>query len=245
MTKRVQILCASMGLAFVVVLFAGLLVAHMLPPFSPDSSALETANWYRDHTNGIRFGMILMMFGAVMTAPFTAVIAAHIKQIEGDFTPLTYTFLALGAANIVAIFFPVFLFSAAAFRPERDPELLHLVNDMAWIPFIMNAPPAVFMSLVLGIAILADKRPVPAFPRWSAYANFWIAFLFLPACLLTFFKTGPFAWNGVLSFWLAAVVFGGWFVLMSVLLLRAAGRPVDGSVDSASHNSPAAVGVAG
>jgi hypothetical protein len=224
MSKPVQIVCAWMGIAFTVVLFAGLLAADMLPPFPADSTATETAAWYREHTNGIRFGMILMMFGSCMTAPFIASIASHVKQIEGEYSPLTYTILACGAANIVAIFFPVFLFSAAAFRPERDPELLHLVNDMAWIPFIMNAPPAIFISLAVGVAILSDKRPVPSFPRWSGYANFWVAFLFLPACLLTFFKTGPFAWNGVLSFWLAAVVFGGWFLMMAVLLLRAAGR---------------------
>jgi hypothetical protein len=51
--------------------------------------------------------------------------------------------------------------------------------------------------------------------------NFWMALLFLPAGLMVFFKTGPFAWNGLLSFWLPLVAFGIWFNVMIYALLRA------------------------
>lgn len=210
-----------MGFAFVVVLFGGIIVAHMLPPFSPDASAEEVQRWYQEHTGDIRFGMVLMMFGALMTAPWGALLAAHIKRIEGEFSPLTYTYLAATAAGCVAIFMPVMIFSAAAFRPERSAEITQTLNDMAWIPFIMNGPPAITQACVFGAAVLMDKRVRPAFPRWSGYYSFWVAFGFLPACILLYFKSGPFAWNGVLSFWLAATVFGTWFIVMSILMLRA------------------------
>ncbi|HSV37524.1 MAG TPA: hypothetical protein VLI04_02085 [Nocardioidaceae bacterium] len=221
MARKVQIVCASMGFAFVVVLFGGIIVADMLPPFSPSAGAEEVAAWYQENTNGIRFGMVLMMFGALMTAPWGALLAAHIKKVEGEFTPLTYTFLAATAAGCVAIFMPVMIFSAAAFRPERSAEITQTLNDMAWIPFIMNGPPAITQAIVLGAAILMDKRARPAFPRWAGYYNFWVGFGFLPACILLYFKSGPFAWDGVLSFWLAATVFGTWFITMSILMLRA------------------------
>src|SRR5688572_19668515 len=103
LSKKVQITCAWMGILFTVVLFTALIAANMLPPFAADATAEETAAWYREHTNGIRFGMILIMFGAMMTAPVIAAIASHVKQIEGEFTPLTYTILLGGAANVVAI----------------------------------------------------------------------------------------------------------------------------------------------
>ncbi|MGW3953030.1 hypothetical protein ACWEKM_19415 [Streptomyces sp. NPDC004752] len=90
----------------------------------------------------------------------------------------------------------------------------------------MNAFPAIGQATVVGVAILADKRPTPLLPRWSAYLSFWMAFLFLPSMLLTFFKTGPgpFAWNGILSFWVAAGAFGAWFLAMTYLMVRAASR---------------------
>jgi hypothetical protein len=42
--------------------------------------------------------------------------------------------------------------------------------------------------------------------------------LLFPAVLIPFFKTGPFAWQGALEFWLAAGVFFGWIVVMTVVV---------------------------
>jgi hypothetical protein len=43
----------------------------------------------------------------------------------------------------------------------------------------------------------------------------------VPACLLTFFKTGPFAWNGLLAFWVPATVFGLWFWVVGFAVIKA------------------------
>jgi hypothetical protein len=39
--------------------------------------------------------------------------------------------------------------------------------------------------------------------------------------MIGFFKTGPFAYNGFLSFWFAVAVFFGWMITMTVMTLRA------------------------
>lgn len=223
MSREVQAACASCGFLLVVLLFGGLLAAHWIPPVAPSETAEEIARRYAEHANGIRFGVVLMLFGAGCTVPLGALVAAHIKQIEGPFSPLTYTQIVGAAGGLVAISIPVLIFGAAAFRPGRDPQLLLLLNDLGWVPFIMNGPPAILQAVSFGVAVLKDARAQAPFPRWLGYFNFWAAFCFLPAFLLLFFKIGPFAWNGLLSFWLAAALFGGWFLVMSVMLLRAAG----------------------
>ena len=57
-------------------------------------------------------------------------------------------------------------------------------------------------------------------PRWLAYFNLWVAFLFVPGGLILFFKTGPFAWNGVFTFWLPLSIFSLWFIVMFVALRK-------------------------
>jgi len=51
------------------------------------------------------------------------------------------------------------------------------------------------------------------------------AVLFCPGSLLYFFKDGPFAWNGALSWWLVVVVFCAWFVIMFFALRSAIHQP--------------------
>lgn len=224
MSRKVQIACASSGFLLVVLLFGGLLAAHWIPPVSPNETADQIAARYAAHANGIRLGAVLMLFGAGFTVPLGALIAAHIKKIEGAFSPLAYIQIIGAAGGLVAISIPVMIFGVAAFRPDRDPHLIQLLSDLGWVPFIMNGPPAILQAVSFGVAILQDRREKPAFPRWLGYFNFWAAFCFLPAFLLLFFKTGPFAWNGLLSFWLAAALFGGWFLIVPIMLLRAVPR---------------------
>ena len=61
----------------------------------------------------------------------------------------------------------------------------------------------------------------PVFPRWFGYLNVWVGFLLVPANMIIFFKTGPFAWTGVIGFWLPAAVFGAWYLVVTYVLLKA------------------------
>jgi hypothetical protein len=67
----------------------------------------------------------------------------------------------------------------------------------------------------------ADKREKPIFPRWFGYFNFWIGIMFIPGELIWFFKTGPFAWNGLVSFWFVVAAFSVWMVLMTYYTAKA------------------------
>ena len=68
---------------------------------------------------------------------------------------------------------------------------------------------------------MADCGKQPVFPRWVGYFNFWVGLLFVPGGMITFFKSGPFAWNGIIAFWIPASVFGTWFLVMTPMLLKA------------------------
>ena len=78
---------------------------------------------------------------------------------------------------------------------------------------------------VTGIIILLDKRDAPILPRWVGYVSIWVGLLSLPGVLIPFFKSGPFAWNGILAFWLPAILFGIMLNILTWAMLRAAKHP--------------------
>ena len=75
--------------------------------------------------------------------------------------------------------------------------------------------------IVIAVASFLDKSPEPVFPRWFGYANIWLVILLLPGQMIFFFKTGPLAWNGLIAFYLAFLVFAMWFPVAFYLLRKA------------------------
>ncbi len=156
-----------------------------------------------------------------LTGVFAAAICTQMKRVEGTYSPLAYVELGMGMLGVLLFILPTFVMQALAFRPEdTDPELMLMVNDIAWIPFIGVFMPAVVQNIAIGLCAFKDTEE-KVMPRWLGYFNFWVALLFVPAALLYFFKTGPFAWDGVFVFWLPLSVFSLWFGVMFVVLRKA------------------------
>ena len=165
------------------------------------------------------------MISSALIIPFGAVIAIQMKRIEGDAAPvLSVVELMAATVTSVIILVTTVMWTAAAFRPERAAEIILAYNDFAWILLLMTFSPFLVQFTAIGFAILSDRRDPPLLPRWAGYFNFWLAVLAAPGGLITFFKTGPFAWNGLLAFWVPIVVFVAWFFVMTPLLILAIRR---------------------
>jgi hypothetical protein len=98
---------------------------------------------------------------------------------------------------------------------------MQTLNDLAWLPFTGVIYTIVVQALVIGIAVLMDKREKPVFPRWFGYLSIWCALLFCPAGLDVFFHSGPLAWNGLVAWWVLLVAFFVWLTTLSIVLLAA------------------------
>lgn len=223
MSRRVLLGCAWCGPIFALVFFAGMLLAGLLPPPGPSDTTSEVADFWRDNPDLTRLGLLMMLIAGGLTAPWGALIAVMLKRIEGPESPMTYIQIIGAAAGVLAILIPTMIFMVAAFRPDRNPDLTQTLNDLAWVPFVVNFPPALLQCFSISVAVFSRPEN-DVFPRWIAYYNLWTAFLFLPGGLIIFFKTGAFAWNGLMAFWVVAVLFGAWFIVMSVVMMRAVKR---------------------
>jgi hypothetical protein len=223
MNRRNQLICAWSGLLILLGFGVGILLAGFLPPPRADDSLQQVAQLYSDRTNRLRAGLVLMMLGGAFFAPFSAAISRQLKRIEGPAGPLAYTQLAAGAANVVVVTIGVMVMSAASFRPERNPEITQAINDLGFLLFLLYVSPLMVQTLAIGLAIVGGGDQT-VFPRWVGYLNLWAAIASIPAVLLPFFKSGPFAWHGIFEFWLAATIFFTWILTMTIATIRAINR---------------------
>ncbi len=225
MDTKLQRLSAWSALAFLGVFFIGwAILGGYLPPPSPLASADEIAAFYGKNSNVLKAGLVIVQFSAIFYFPWIAVLSARLKSIPGVSPVCIYTQLIGGLIGIFAIMLPYFFWVAAAFRPERDPALLLLLNDLGWLIFSMTFAPFVAQNLAVAFAIFSDTRAQPLFPRWVAYATLWVAFTFLPAGFILFFKSGPFAWTGLIGFWIPLSAFSVWTLGMMALILKSLPR---------------------
>lgn len=214
--------CNWSGAVFVLLWAFGFLAfAHVVPPPSPDASATQIAQFYQANTTGIRFGILLTLFVSPFYASWSAAIAAQMKRMSGVHPVLADLQLVLGGLTVLVFMIPALFLEAAAFRPDRSPELIQALNDIPWLMFIGMGATAILQPAVIAVAIFQDKSETGVFPRWAGYLNVWTVLLFLPGPLCVFFKTGVLAWDGLFPWWIPFVVFFLWMVVMIFVVRQA------------------------
>ena len=76
----------------------------------------------------------------------------------------------------------------------------------------------------LAVAIYLDQQERPRVRRWVGHFNLVVAVSLVPAGFAGLTLSGPFAWNGFLSFWVKNVAIALWLIVMAVVLGQAIGR---------------------
>jgi hypothetical protein len=237
MTQGIQKTMAISGAVFVLLLFPAIIMTGLLPPISPMRNANEIAHFWSTNTGLKRLGLVLLLAASGLQAPFGALLAIRIRQMDpGRYSPLAYTQLVATGLAVVAIIMPTFAFAAASYRPERDPQITQALNDLGWLPFVMNWPAATIQCLAIGFAVFGAAHEI--WPRWLGYFNVWCGFIFAAGGLVVLFKDGVFAWNGLLAFWMVAVFFGLWFLIMAWQLWVSIAAPEGNSVASGPESEP-------
>jgi len=245
---RVQLFCAWSGVAAVLlylIFFWG--VAGFIPPTDPTDTPGQLVSFYAHNRTDIRIGQIGGMIAATLFFPFFALVSMRIAKAEGDRVPLLAA-IQFGAATLLLVFFAVcgMLWIAASFRPELDGSTVRALHDTGWLMFVMVFPGYSLQMICMAIAGFIDKSPTPTWPRWAAYLNLWVAFSGMGGGLAVFFKQGPFAWNGLIGFYLPIAVFAVWVGITTWLLVSAVKR--DAAAEEAAGGAvrrPEPVGVGG
>lgn len=192
---------------------------------APTLDATQVLALYTRHNLQFRFGVVVMCLASCFFLPWTAVICAQMTRLEKGF-PIWAVLAGLAGTLGTWLFaFPPILWGVAAFMVERNPEITLFMHQFAFICFV--APANFFLLQTVPIAVVAlspsNTRPDSAFPRWLGWLTLWTGVLGSSGIMAFVFNTGPFAWNGLISFYLPLVVFTVWIVAFIYCLLRAIG----------------------
>lgn len=217
-----QLISAWCGPLFLVafVLFWGVIGNNLPSPPAPSLSAVELAERYITNLTEIRLGFIVSLIVIVLYMPWTALLTAQMAKIEGEYRTLSYLQLIGGALTVMVVSFSAMFWVAAAFRPDRDPVIIQTLTDVGWLCIDLQYACTTLQMVAAALVGLADKRKVPLFPRWVCYLTIWSGLTFLPASLTGVLQTGPFAWNGALSYYIPYFFWLLWFAVASYYMLK-------------------------
>ncbi|VUC23906.1 unnamed protein product [Clonostachys rosea] len=152
--------------------------------------------------------------------PLTAAISGQMRRIPNLHYTVSAPQLASGAAGIFTWIMPGMILGAANYRLDRPVEITQALNELFWITALMPWPTFLVQNFAFSYAILIDSRPVPIFPKPIAIVNIIIPIIFVPGIAIHTVFSGPLAWNGAWSFWLAGLTFCVQLIVDLICLIR-------------------------
>jgi hypothetical protein len=203
---------------------AFLLFPGFVPPMSPQASAQEVAAFYGRNLSRVRYSMILFNWFCVALIPVLMLVVERMRGMAHRTPVMRYCVIGVAGAAPIAFLTSTVFWLIAAFRPDRSPDLTLLCNDLAWITFTCGVPFLIALCVFLAVAIAFDDQEEPVFPRWFARFNVVVAIVLVPAGFAGLTLSGPFAWNGLVSFWIRNIAIALWIVVTAVVLRRAMDR---------------------
>ncbi len=180
-------------------------------------SAADLAAFYAQHHTGIVAGQLIGMLAMCFMFFWPAAISAQIARIEGGGFPILAA-VQYAAAMILLMLFMLcgLIWTIAAYRTDMSPEMLRLLNDSGWLIFVVAYPEYGAQMVSIAIAGFIDTRPEPFLPRWACWLTALEAVIGTGGIFAGFVTGGPFAWNGMIGFWIPIGSFVIW--ILAVML---------------------------
>lgn len=195
---------------------------RFIPPPPASLHADQVAELYRANPIRFKIGTILGLISGGCLMPLTLVISIQMARLEMGVPVWALMQGLTGALGTAFFWLPMLIFATAAFTPERPPELTLLMQEFGWLSFIV--PLSFFPLQLLGIVVVSftkeEEDRNSAFPRWIGYLNVWTMVTSFGGPIAVLFKTGIFAWNGLLPFYVPLTLFSIWLPAMSYTCLR-------------------------
>jgi hypothetical protein len=204
-------------------------LSWMMPPRSPIASQAQIVDFMQSRNLLIACVILTLTFGL---APVTnAVYFIQIKRMSVS-PVFRYAMLMGGITSaIVGMLFPLYCFGLGAFRPGYDPAVLAMLYDFGYLAFIGALGCFCVMWAAFGLAILLDQNNI--LPKWLGYYTVWQYMSELMVAPIWIAVSGPFAWDGLMTFWFTMALYVPWQFIVYICIHRAIKNQPDDELENA------------
>jgi hypothetical protein len=191
-----------------------------------------------DHKWQIIIGCTIFYIAAGLLTPGSIAFGVMLSKVEGRHPIWSFTTAVCGVFISLIIFFNCCAWILTAYRPELGADVIQAWNDWAWFAFLLGWIYLTIEMVGSGLVELMDDRPEPMIPRWLTWYTFAGAVTIFCAAGPAFTKSGPFAYHGLLAFYVPVAIWGSyialttWFMLKELVRQQAAQSSVVTPADS-------------
>lgn len=206
-SQKIGLWCAWIFSALTAIGWLG--IAHFYQPFPADGGIEATKVWFSEtHRWQTIIGCTIFYIACGFLVPASIQFGIMLSKVEGRWPLWSITTAVSGIFISLIIFLNACAWIVAAYRPETGADVIQALNDWAWMAFLLGWIYLALEMIASGIVELLDQRPEPMIPRWLTWLTFAGAASLLTAAGPAFFKSGPFAYHGLLGFYLPMLVWG-------------------------------------
>ena len=218
-SQKAGLWCTFIFVALTVIGWLG--IAHFWAPAPADIGLEATKIWFTEtYQWQTILGCTIFYIGAGLLTPGSIQFAIMLAKIEGKWPLWSITTGVCGIFISLIIFFNCCAWIVVAYRPEFGADVIQAWYDWSWFAFLLGWIYLAIEMIATAVVELMDKREVPMIPRWFTWATFAGAASLLTAMGPAFFKSGPFAYHGLLAFYLPVAVWGTYLVGTTIFMLK-------------------------
>jgi len=239
MSERAQAIMSERGQAILV--WWGLIMMYiygftlwlgfdMVGPPTPMLTDEEVRAFYLEDNLAKRLAAMITSWVSAFAVPIQVVAAIQVARLEkqsGSHTPVWgFTTFASGILMTIFLVLPPLFWGVAAYTAGRPSEVTTLMHELGMLTLTTTDQFYIFGMVAIAYVSLCIKNhdALSPFPRWMGYFTLWAALAFEVGAFAFIPKSGPFAWSGIVVFWMPFVVYGAWITVLCVMLLKVVKR---------------------
>lgn len=236
-SQKVGLWCTYIFAALTVVGWLG--IAHFYAPVPADAGLEATKQWFTvEHRWGTIIGCSIFYVACGFLTPGSIQFAIMLAKIEGRWPLWSITTGVCGIFISLIIFLNACAWIVCAYRPETGADVIQSWYDWSWFAFLLGWIYLAIEMICTAVVELMDKREQPMIPRWFTWLTFAGAASLLTAAGPAFFQSGPFAYHGLLGFYLPMLVWGTYLLGTTWFMLKELDRPQDARVAAGVQGLP-------